>query len=85
MSIYIILGAARANFTLEKKLAMLNVLNSLKKKRQGIGASCSVFLHYLHPEKFISVRYTNKDKFGALVGITISWREVIIVTRREQC
>ena len=84
MSIYIRLSAARTIFTLEKKLAMLNMSNAQRKKRRCIGASCSARLSYLHPSKLIYDRYTNKEKLDALGGIIINLRYVIRVTRREQ-
>ena len=72
------------DFMLEKKLAMLNVLNATQKKRRGVGASCSVLLRYLHPVKLIAGRYPNKDKHDAFSGIIITRREVIRVNIREQ-
>ena len=83
MSIYISLSAARAIFTLEKKLAMSKISNDPRKKRD-VGASCSSLLCYLHPAKFISGRYNKKEKGDALGGIVITQRYVIRVTRREQ-
>ena len=84
MSIYISLSSARAIFTLEKKLAMSKISNNPPKKRQGVGASCSSLLCYLHPFNFISGRYDKKEKRDALGGIIITRRDVIRVIRREQ-
>ena len=83
MSRYISLSAARAIFTL-KKLAMSNILNAPQRKRQGLGASCSVLLHYLHSYKLIYDRYSNKENCGALGGLIITRIDVIRVTRKEQ-
>ena len=69
---------------LEKELAISNVLNAPRKNRRGVGASCSVFLHYLHPAKLISYMYSKKDNCDALSGLIITPREVRRVTRREQ-
>ena len=84
MSRYTILGAARAIFTLEKMLAMSNVLEAMKKKRLCVGASCSFLLLCLRPVRLVSDRYPNKDKRGVLGGIIITQTEVITVTRRDQ-
>ena len=59
-------------------------LNAPQKKRQGVGASCSVLIHYLYLAKLISGMYPNKSKCDALGGIIITQREVVRVTRREQ-
>ena len=83
MSRNIILGAARADFTL-KKLAMSNVSNAPQKKRWGIGASCSFFPRYLHQLSLIYDIYPNTGKRDVLSGIIIEQREVITVTIREK-
>ena len=67
-----------------KKLARSNVSNTPQKKRQGVGASYSVLLCFLHPAKLVSGRYKKKDNHDALIGIIITSREVIRVTIREQ-
>ena len=59
-------------------------MNAPQKKRQGVGASLSVLLCYLHPVKLVFDRYPNKDKRDALGGILITPRDVIRVTSREQ-
>ena len=65
-------------------LAMWNYLSAPQKKRRGIGALCSVLLHYLLPTKLVAKRYPNKDKCYSISGIIITRREVRRVTRREQ-
>ena len=79
-----ILRAARAIFMLERKLAMLHISNAPQKKRQGVGDSCSVLLHYIQPAKLISDSYPNKDTRDVICGTIITRRDVIRVTRREQ-
>ena len=81
---YNILGAARASFTLGKRLMMSNISNSHWKSRWGVGASLSLLLCYLHQVRLISDRYLNKEKRDMLGGINITQIEVITVTRREQ-
>ena len=63
---------------------MSNVLNSLQKKRQGVGASFLVLLSYIHPAKLISERYINKEEHDALSGIIITQGEVKRVTIKDQ-
>ena len=63
---------------------MSNALNAPRKKRRGIGASCSVLIRYLYPSNLVSERYPNKDKCDALGGIIITKRDVRRFTRRGQ-
>ena len=48
------------------------------------GASWSFILHYLHPDKLISDGYPCKENRYAIGGLINIWREVRIVTKREQ-
>ena len=81
---YIILGASRVIFTLEKMLAMSNVSENIQKNRRCVGASCSVPLLFLHPVRFIYDRYPKNDKLDVLGGIIVSRIEVITFNRRDQ-
>ena len=75
---------SKGDFYAKNNLAILNVSENPQKNRQGVGASWSVLLYYLHPYKLIYDRYPNKDNRDALGGIIITRRDVISVTRREQ-
>ena len=77
-------SCSKGDFYAKNNLAMLNVLNAPQKKRQGIGASCSVLLFYLHPVKLISYWYPNKDNCSMIDGIIINHRGIIRVTIRDQ-
>ena len=62
---------------------MLNASNSPRKKRQGVDASYSVLLCYIHPPKLTFGSYPKKDRCDDIIGIIVIRREVIRVTRRE--
>ena len=51
---------------------MLNAQNASQKKRQGVGASCSLFLCQLHPTKLVisrikSRRFNRREKIHILM------------------
>ena len=74
---------SKGNFYARKKVSGVERFERSAKNRRNVGASCSVILRYLHPEKLIYERYSNKDKSDVIGGLIITQREVVTVTRRE--
>ena len=55
-----------------------------RKKRQGVGAKCSVLLKYLHPAKYFSEKFVNYSKKERLEECVAFRQEVRTVNRKEQ-
>ena len=55
-----------------------------RKKRNGVGAKCSVFLKRLHQKKTANDRYPNETAQQRVSDLLVIKRDVRKVTRRDQ-
>ena len=52
-----------------------------KKKTNGVGATCSVLLRYLHPAKAIAERYCNYGHKDRLDGLLVIGKDKCVINK----